>query len=739
MSETRIPKRLLDSTLVDTTTVQTLSNKTLTSPIIGKIANLTSNGLIKTSGSDGTLSIATLGTDYGDVVGPSSATDTAIAIFNGTTGKIIKNTNVTIDANGGTLFTIPSTASTTPGIKIVNNNSSGLPIAFVLQNQVASEGIRLEQNAVMGGSKSFLAIFSNQAHVNGDAYLWKMENLSASATQAMTRWINASSDAAFSIQSTGNAKTFDVEHTNAGSSAIILKANFNVSSALGKFIQFQRQGNDVFTIDAQGRPSSPGSSTGSNNQFFGPGAGNTTQTGQYNVSVGINNFTSLTSGSYNMAFGSGVLTSDTTGERNTGVGAFALDANIGGSNNVAVGQDALGANTSGSSNVGVGNYALLQNATTSSNVAIGESALESNTGSSNVAIGYQAGKTKTSGDNNVFIGYQAGQNATGSNKLYIANSNTTTPLIGGDFSSGFVGIGTTVPTHTFTLPSTSTGIVSYNTSDQTTNYERFLESWSSNTYSMTTAKGGTGTLRNISLQIGGGMVGIHTLTPLFDLEIVSQSTTAFHARNVGFGGSSGGAGLQGHTGIVPTASGDRLGFLLYGYSDGTTARNSAGVFGYASEAWTAGTLQGAYLSFATTQTGTTSRTDKMYVTDVGNIKIGALTIRGTTEGTNQLVIFNGTAPVGTLTNGASFYAAAGEMRVMDSAGNSSLLSPHDDNNEWVFYSKNTRTGKVLYIKMEQIMKALDKTMGGGFIEEYTEDPEKDGRTEYLKSQDASII
>jgi len=33
-----------------------------------------------------------------------------------------------------------------------------------------------------------------------------------------------------------------------------------------------------------------------------------------------------------------------------------------------------------------------------------------------------------------FIGYQSGFNESGSNKLYIDNSNTTTPLIYGDFS-----------------------------------------------------------------------------------------------------------------------------------------------------------------------------------------------------------------------------------------------------------------------------------------------------------------
>lgn len=100
-----------------------------------------------------------------------------------------------------------------------------------------------------------------------------------------------------------------------------------------------------------------------------------------------------------------------------------------------------------------------------------------------------------------------------------------------------------------------------------------------------------------------------------------------------------------------------------------------------------------------------------------NVKIGGTANRGTTEGTNQLVLFNGTAPVGTLTNGASFYAASGEMRVMDSAGNSTLLSPHDKDGNWIHDEINYK-GRRLRVDMERMVKALDKLLGGGFVEEF---------------------
>jgi hypothetical protein len=67
------------------------------------------------------------------------------------------------------------------------------------------------------------------------------------------------------------------------------------------------------------------------------------------------------------------------------------------------------------------------------NVSIGSEA--GNAGEGNVAIGSNAGKAAT-GSRNVLIGYQAGEAAgTNSDRLYIANSNTNTPLIGGDFAS----------------------------------------------------------------------------------------------------------------------------------------------------------------------------------------------------------------------------------------------------------------------------------------------------------------
>ena len=100
--------------------------------------------------------------------------------------------------------------------------------------------------------------------------------------------------------------------------------------------------------------------------------------------------------------------------------------------------------------------------------------------------------------------------------------------------------------------------------------------------------------------------------------------------------------------------------------------------------------------------------EKIRIDSVGNVKVGGTADRATTAGTNQVVIFNGTAPAGTLTNGASLYVTAGEMRVMDAAGNATLISPHDSGtNEWIYDSVHTPTGKRLRIDVERLLRRLN--------------------------------
>jgi trimeric autotransporter adhesin len=135
------------------------------------------------------------------------------------------------------------------------------------------------------------------------------------------------------------------------------------------------------------------------------------------------------------------------GHFNTFLGYKAAETNVIGNNNIAVGAGALYQGTSSTFNVAVGNEALRFN-DSNSNTAIGYKAGYTTTGSNNTFVGKEAGYFNN-GSGNIFIGYAAGILATGSNKLFIENTNTTTPLIYGEFDNNEVGINTSNPSSTF--------------------------------------------------------------------------------------------------------------------------------------------------------------------------------------------------------------------------------------------------------------------------------------------------
>jgi hypothetical protein len=98
--------------------------------------------------------------------------------------------------------------------------------------------------------------------------------------------------------------------------------------------------------------------------------------------------------------------------------------------NTAIGHHVMSAITTGSYNTGIGTHSL---------IAI-------TTGISNTALGALSGYSLQTGGYNVFLGAMAGGQEVGSNKLYIDNSDTVTPLIYGDFSTNALTINGTLQT-----------------------------------------------------------------------------------------------------------------------------------------------------------------------------------------------------------------------------------------------------------------------------------------------------
>lgn len=147
----------------------------------------------------------------------------------------------------------------------------------------------------------------------------------------------------------------------------------------------------------------------------------------------------LTTGAYNVFVGDLAGEDNTTGMENVFSGAMSGKNNVSGNLNVMIGAHAGEHNIDGSRDTFVGTYAGTQNTTGWRNTYVGLSAgCMNSTGHYNTFIGRGAGYNNAEGSSNVFIGSLAGFNETGSDKLYISNSDTTAPLIYGEFNNSLL-------------------------------------------------------------------------------------------------------------------------------------------------------------------------------------------------------------------------------------------------------------------------------------------------------------
>lgn len=175
--------------------------------------------------------------------------------------------------------------------------------------------------------------------------------------------------------------------------------------------------------------------TGENNTAIGQEALSLNTTGNRNTAIGSSALAKSDTASYNTAIGSLSMFDNTEGEYNTSVGTYTLEENTTGDYNTAIGFDAMEDNTTGEQNTAIGADALANMVSGYRNTAVGMLAGQNNNGDYNVFVGHGAGENNTTGDYNVYLGYHAGQDATGSDELYIDNSDTTKPLIFGDFDA----------------------------------------------------------------------------------------------------------------------------------------------------------------------------------------------------------------------------------------------------------------------------------------------------------------
>jgi hypothetical protein len=185
-----------------------------------------------------------------------------------------------------------------------------------------------------------------------------------------------------------------------------------------------------------GQESGTAITTGSSNTFLGFQSGLNSSTGSNNTFLGSKTGVSNTTGNGSLFVGYQAGRDNTTGNYNTFIGYSAGLLNTSGGQNVFIGYGTGTRNSTGTNNLFLGNSAGNENTIGSNSTYIGYGSFNANTANGqNTSLGAQTGFNNITGTGNVFIGHMAGYNETGSNKLYISNTSTSTPLIYGDFST----------------------------------------------------------------------------------------------------------------------------------------------------------------------------------------------------------------------------------------------------------------------------------------------------------------
>lgn len=251
----------------------------------------------------------------------------------------------------------------------------------------------------------------------------------------------------FNISSATSTHTFNFPTASASNRGLLSSANWTTfNNKLGS-LNGLTSATQTFSVTTNANDFTI-TSSGSNHAFNLPFTGNNA-----GIRLGLNSLRRDNS----VALGiSCMQNSGASAANNIAIGNDVLkvagSTGSGGTNNVGLGFQSLLSLTTGIDNMAIGTYSLANLTSGAQNVGIGTIAgLTLTNQSNNVFIGYEAGRFNT-GSGSVFIGNQAGRSITASNKLNIDNTDTSSPLIGGDFStnSAIINGNLTVTTRTGT-------------------------------------------------------------------------------------------------------------------------------------------------------------------------------------------------------------------------------------------------------------------------------------------------
>ena len=110
------------------TVVSTALSGSLTKLADGTSYIIAGSSIAVSTGSNGAITISTVGVGTGDVTGPGSSTDNAVARFDLTTGKIIQNSAVTISDESSNIVSIAGSATATT-VNLFNTDATTVNIA----------------------------------------------------------------------------------------------------------------------------------------------------------------------------------------------------------------------------------------------------------------------------------------------------------------------------------------------------------------------------------------------------------------------------------------------------------------------------------------------------------------------------------------------------------------------------------------------------------------------------------
>ena len=427
--------------------------------------------------------------------------------------------------------------------------------------------------------------------------------------------------------------------------------------------------------------------SGNYNTFIGYQCGHTNTTGSQNLFLGYRSGYSNSSGTGNLFIGTSSGYANSDGENNTFIGHGSGDSNTGGDNNLFIGTSSGQANTTGQSNIFLGYFAGYANTTGFYNICIGTSSgsglttgarnvfvgeqtgwssnAHNNTylgynagrmnsgGGNNVFIGYSAGYNGTSGAGNVFIGYNAGYYETGSNLLYIANSDTELPLIYGDFSTNFVQVNGNLHPN---------GILYDSGGDAGTSGQVLSSTGSAtNWIDPPTGVTGSGLANRVAFWNGPSSVtydnnfvwdntnkrlGIGITSPLYKIHAENFTTNnddpAVYGRH--FVTDNWGIGVRGdgmYRGVYGysennTDAGSATG--VYGYASSTGSATTYGVYGYA---YSSGTSYAGYFDGSVYVAGTLSKSAGTFMIDHPMDPENKYLVHSFVESPDMMNIYNG--------------------------------------------------------------------------------------------------